>query len=231
MRNSSSALLYSLGSAVLLGLAWYFHLGILIFFGFVPLLILEDKFQTNNKALGLRFFGLVYLSFLLWNILVTWWIVYASMGGAIMAYTANALLMTVVFFIYALIKRKVQAKWALWSLIPLWLAFEYIHTLWDITWTWLSIGNVFANHHNWVQWYSFTGVSGGTAWVLAVNIFCFKLIKENKVKSLVSKQVAILFLAIIFPIVISYSIKLTAATLKRLLMCKKESSQLRLAQC
>ena len=210
MRNSSSALLYSLGSAVLLGLAWYFHLGILIFFGFVPLLILEDKFQTNNKALGLRFFGLVYLSFLLWNILVTWWIVYASMGGAIMAYTANALLMTAVFFIYALIKRKIHAKWALWSLIPLWLAFEYIHTLWDITWTWLSIGNVFANHHNWVQWYSFTGVSGGTAWVLAVNIFCFKLIKENKVKYLVSKQVAYLFLAILVPILISYGISLSA---------------------
>ena len=210
MRNSSSALLYSLGSAVLLGLAWYFHLGILIFFGFVPLLILEDKLQGSKKGSALKLFSLVYLSFLVWNIIVSWWIVYASMGGAIMAYTANALLMTVVFFIYALIKRKIQAKWAVWSLLPLWLAFEYIHTLWDITWTWLSIGNVFANHHNWVQWYSFTGVSGGTAWVLAVNIFCFILIKENKVKSLVSKQVAYLFLAILVPILISYGISLAA---------------------
>lgn len=210
MRNSTSTLLYSLSSAVLLGLAWYFHLGILVFFGFVPLLIMEDQFKPGNFGSRMKFFGLVYLAFLLWNIIVTWWIVYASLGGAIMAFVCNALLMTTVFLLYSRIKRSVAKRWAVWTLLPLWLAFEYVHTLWDITWTWLSIGNVFANHHNWIQWYSFTGVSGGTAWALAVNIFCFLLIKENKVKSLFSKQVAYLFLAILLPILVSYGIVLSA---------------------
>lgn len=214
MQKSGPNLLYAFASALLLGLAWYFQLGILIFFGFVPLLLLEERLRPYSFGSYLKLFGFVYLAFLCWNLIVTWWITYASLGGAIMAFVCNALLMALVFVIYSLFKRSINTKWATWLLIPLWLAFEYIHTLWDITWTWLSLGNVFAFHHNWVQWFSITGVSGGSAWILAVNIFAFTLIKENKIRSLFSKQVGMLFAAVLLPILISYAMLLSKPSAK-----------------
>lgn len=99
------------------------------------------------------------------------------------------------------LKRRVNKSWAIWLLIPLWLGFEYVHTLWDITWTWLTLGNVFANTHNWVQWYEFTGTSGGSLWVLVVNILFFKLLKQN---SFTVKTVLKPLLTVLVPILLSY---------------------------
>ncbi len=197
-------LLQALAASVLLGLAWYWHLGILIFFGFVPLLLLEEKFRmSSDSKKRFRFSLLVYVSFLTWNILVTWWIVNASLGGALMAFFCNALLMTVVFVIYSRLRRRFTAPSGAWILIPLWIAFEYIHTLWDITWTWLSLGNVFAFHPQWIQWYEYTGVTGGSIWILAVNIFCYQLITKNEVRSLRSSAILRLAALILLPMLLS----------------------------
>ena len=34
---------------------------------------------------------------------------------------------------------------------------EYMHLNWDLSWPWLTIGNVFAKYPIIVQWYEFTG--------------------------------------------------------------------------
>jgi len=199
-----SHLLYVLLSSVLLGLAWYFQLGVLIFFGFVPLLLLEENFRQNllNKK-RFRFSLLLFTSFLGWNIIVSWWIVNASFGGALMAFLCNALLMTLVFVIYSRLRRLFPAPSGAWILLPLWIAFEYIHTLWDITWTWLTLGNVFAFHPQWVQWYEFTGVTGGSVWILAVNILAYQIISKNQVRSLQAAPIVRLALIILLPMLFS----------------------------
>lgn len=120
-----------------------------------------------------------------------------------MAIICNALLMCVVFMIWHNLKRRLNKSWAVWLLIPLWLGFEYGHTLWDLTWTWLTLGNVFANTHNWVQWYEFTGTSGGSLWILAVNILLFKLLKTT---DYTLKQFAKPVGVIIIPVLLSYTI-------------------------
>ena len=149
-------------SAILLALAWHWHLSIVILFAFVPLLMAEDNLSANNAPKRkLKVFGLAYLTFLVWNVLVTWWITYASFGGGIGAFLANALLMAIVFLIFSNIKNRINKPWAVWLLIPIWLAWEYSHSLWDLAWIWLDLGNSFAFNHNWIQWYEFTGASGG----------------------------------------------------------------------
>lgn len=215
MKTKSNYLFLSLFSALLLSVAWYLHLSIVIFFAFVPLLILEDKISTDqsNTKSKLRLWAYTYLTFLIWNILVTWWIVYASFGGAMMAFLANSLLMSAVFLIYSNLKNRINKPWATWLLIPLWLAWEHGHTLWDISWTWLTIGNVFAFNHNLIQWFEFTGTSGGSAWMLAVNILIFQTLKNNSSLRLVSPQTLKIAAAIIVPILFSYSILLLAKPL------------------
>jgi apolipoprotein N-acyltransferase len=206
MLKKISPFLLSLSSGVLLSLAWYWHFTILIFFALIPLLITENKLTSEGKRNNLKLFGLAYLTFFTWNILVTWWVVYASFGGACVAFVLNSLFMALVFVAYSRIKNRLQKSWGHWLLIPLWLAWEHWHTLWDLTWTWLTIGNVFAFNHNWVQWYEFTGTSGGTCWALFANILIFKTIKNNSTLKLISIPVIKIAATIIVPIFISYLI-------------------------
>ena len=91
MHSKPNLLLLSLFSALLLSLAWYWKLSISAFFGFVPLLLLEDWLSASEQARRrLKIWAYSYLTFLIWNVLVTWWVVYASFGGALMAPTAAA---------------------------------------------------------------------------------------------------------------------------------------------
>lgn len=217
MKGKLNLFLLSLLSALLLSLSWYWHLSICIFFAFVPLLVVEDKISSAPEITSpkLKLFGYAYLSFLLWNVLVTWWVVYASVGGAALAFLANSLLMSIVFLIFSSVKKHIAKPWAIWLLLPLWLAWEHAHTLWDLTWTWLTIGNVFAFNSDWVQWFEFTGTSGGTCWALATNVFVFQLLKNKKISAAPFKSLIKIAVVIAGPILISVWI-LIASTLREI---------------
>lgn len=145
--------------------------------------------------------GLSYLTFFIWNLITTWWIYYASLGGACMAVISNSIFMCFTFMLWRNLKQRVKKSWAIWLLVPIWIGFEYGHTLWDLSWPWLSLGNAFAFNHNWVQWYEFTGVSGGSLWVMIVNVLVFNLIKSNSYSiKVLAKPIAL----IIIPIALSY---------------------------
>jgi apolipoprotein N-acyltransferase len=79
-----------------------------------------------------------------------------------------------------------------------------LHLDWDLSWPWLNLGNVFASNYKIIQWYEFTGVFGGTAWVLLVNILLFKILKYYQETNIFSLKRLSLSLALIFiPIIIS----------------------------
>jgi apolipoprotein N-acyltransferase len=196
----------SLLSGILLSLAWYGGLSFLIFFAWVPLLYVEAFYQKNKEVSGqkLRFRLFSLTTFFVWNLLVTWWVAYASFGGACMAIICNSLLMCMVFALYSAIRTKLQKYWSAFLIIPVWLAWEHGHTLWDLTWTWLTLGNVFAFHPNWVQWYEFTGTSGGSAWALLVNCILLGCVLQEGVFQTKWKRFLIPFSLVLLPILISY---------------------------
>ena len=77
---------------------------------------------------------------------------------------------------------------------------------WDLTWSWLNLGNVFASSPKWIQWYEITGTLGGTVWVLLVNILIYQFIrsilnKSDRVLIYVNGIVAVLI--ILIPIIYS----------------------------
>ncbi len=215
MKGKFNLLFLSIFSGILLSVSWYWHLTCCIFFALVPLLFVEDKLSSSGLPKArLKLLGHAYLCFFTWNILVTWWVVYASVGGASMAFLANSFLMALVFVIYSVIKNQIQKPWASWLLIPVWIAWEHGHTLWDLTWTWLTIGNVFAFTPNWIQWYEYTGTSGGTLWVLAANILIFGTLKNTVPLKIFSKPIFKIAAIIILPIAVSFLI-LISYTLKQ----------------
>ena len=66
------------------------------------------------------------------------------------------------------------------ALLFFWMSFEYIHLNWQISWPWLNLGNVFSVHPNWVQWYEYTGIGGGTLLIVVTNILLYECILEIK---------------------------------------------------
>jgi apolipoprotein N-acyltransferase len=169
-------LFIALAGGILLWAAWPTSpFTLLIFIAWLPLLWLEEHAGSWK-----RFSGLAYLSMLTWNISTTWWIWNASLPGALGAFFANSLIMCVPWLLFRFTKQKMGRWIGYGSLIVYWLAFEYIHHNWELSWPWLTLGNAFATHPQWIQWYQYSGSTGGSLWILAGNILAYSLWKEAK---------------------------------------------------
>ncbi|MBQ5857346.1 MAG: apolipoprotein N-acyltransferase [Bacteroidales bacterium] len=171
----------------------------LIFIAFVPLIFLQDNSQqstvngqqsTVNKRDNI--FLLSFLTFLVWNSLTTWWVWNSTPAGSIAMILLNSTFMATTFWLYHITRKKIfHNKKGFFLLILFFLAFENLHLTWQLNWPWLNIGNVFSHNHTWVQWYEFTGIAGGTIWVLLANILAYKVIKrlqDYKTTSSVTEQ-------------------------------------------
>ncbi len=200
-------ILLSILSGVILTLAWPAN-GFpgLLFFGLVPLLYAEDYISRHRDEF-FRFSSLFYSypAFFTWNLLTTWWIYNSTIGGAIMAVVLNSLFLAIVFQVFSWAKRELSNRLAGYlALVSFWIAFEYLHLNWILTWPWLNLGNGFASYYKWVQWYEYTGAMGGTLWVLVGNILLFEAIRKISVKcqvsSVKSEKLAFLILWIGSPI-------------------------------
>ena len=150
----------------------------LIFVALVPFLLLSDLYPSaSGKAAGRRYFLLLFIGFLLWNVATTWWVGKASFWGGVFANLANAALMLLPWKLYRMNKHANGRVLGYIALMAAWMSFEYLHLRWEFTWPWLNLGNVFAAQHKWVQWYDTTGTFGGTLWIWMVNILAYEAIR------------------------------------------------------
>ena len=166
----------SILTGLLLSLAWYVRgAAIIIMLAFVPLFWLSDISLKEGKrnAFG-RGILLFYPAFFVFNLITTYWIAYCTLPGAAAAVIANALLQTLVFAAWHACRKQVQNRiLQAVMLIFFMVSFEYLHLNWDLTWPWLTLGNVFATMPAMVQWYSVTGTLGGTVWILLCNFLIY----------------------------------------------------------
>ncbi|MDD6364607.1 MAG: apolipoprotein N-acyltransferase [Bacteroidales bacterium] len=147
------------------------HCGFMALFGLVPLLC-ADKISDDAE---LKHFWLKsYLFFLAWNLITTFWVCNATVGGGIFASVANALQMAVIFGLFRLSKRKFRGTLPYLFLMFAWIAWEryYLNSA-QISWPWLVLGNAFARSIGSIQWYEYTGTLGGSLWVWACNLSVF----------------------------------------------------------
>jgi apolipoprotein N-acyltransferase len=175
--------IHLLGISVLCGLllsaAWPARgFSPIIFVALIPLIFLEDYIGKNkHNFIKASVFFYSYISFFIWNLLTTWWIVNSSVFGAAMAVVFNSLFMALVFHFYHLIRRTVfKSRGGFNVLLFLWIAFEFLHLNWDLSWSWLNLGNGLATLPEIIQWYEITGSLGGSLWVIFANILGYKLL-------------------------------------------------------
>jgi len=136
-------LLLSVISAVSLTIGFppnVFFLGMAL--GFIPILVIEKEiFSINQKASPWLFWRYLFSTFWLWNILATYWVANAALVAGLFANVVNALLMTIPWIIFHIICRKNFNWWRYVILACMWIMFEYIHSVWEISWPWLTLGN------------------------------------------------------------------------------------------
>lgn len=195
-------------SGFLLSCGWMNGLfQLLIFFGFVPLIILDDYyFKQSARYSSFRIYPKAFLAFIIWNTISTWWIWNASPSGAVMAIVFNSIFLATVFWIFHAVKRKLGKRIGYISFVVFWIGFEYLHLNWELSWTWLTLGNALSENIYFIQWYEYTGVLGGSLWILILNIVVSEIIIryfELKNKKILFNLSSVFIIVLTIPIIIS----------------------------
>lgn len=194
----------SLTGSLLLWAAWPTSpLTFLIFVAFIPLLRLADIVENRG-----RFFGCAFLLLFCWNVATTWWVGNTTVpASGVAANLLNTLFMLVPVMGYRRTRKWVSPTLAYFTFIVYWMTFEYIHLQWELSWPWLSLGNAFAMHPGWVQWYEYTGVSGGTLWILATNLAIYHVWFQYRFyKRPIAKMIWVPLVILAVPFAISFLI-------------------------
>ncbi|MBU8892688.1 MAG: apolipoprotein N-acyltransferase [Bacteroidales bacterium] len=207
----SKLFILSLLSGILLTLPWYQQFsGVIILIAFVPLLLIEDYiYTTKQKNRSIILLGYAALTFVIWNILATYWVKNAAFMGVVAAVIVNTLLMTTTFWLFHITKRNLGTKTGNFSFIIYWTGFEHFYLNAEISWPWLNLGNALAKDIKLIQWYEYTGTLGGALWILILNLLLFYIIKSyinNRNLRIQFPQLISYFLLIIIPVLISLSI-------------------------
>ena len=203
-------------SALLFSVSWpTYGVPFFIFFAFVPLLLMEQEISkfSKIKRKGWAVFGLSYFTFFIWNFVTTGWLYYAknpdgsnSLLAVAIPLFANSLLMSSTFQLYYWYKKVRGTYFGLVFFVAIWLSFERFHLSWEFTWPWLNLGNVFSEYPKVIQWYDTIGATGGSFWILLINVFTFYTIRiweAGRIRKDLIKNVSILMAVIFLPILIS----------------------------
>ncbi|REC55213.1 apolipoprotein N-acyltransferase [Chryseobacterium piscium] len=179
--------LLTLISAMLLSVSWpTYGVPFFIFFALVPLLMMEhgvSKFSNYNRKSWVVF-GLSYLCFVIWNVVTTGWLYGSknpdgshSMMAVVFPVLVNSFLYSLVFQCYHWYKNAQGTYWGMAFLVAIWMSFEKFHMNWELTWPWLNLGNAFSDYPKLIQWYDTLGSTGGSFWILLVNLLIFYTIR------------------------------------------------------
>ena len=90
----------------------------------------------------------------------------------------------------------------------IWMGYEHFHLSWDLAWPWLNLGNALATRPELIQWYEFTGVRGGTLWIILTNFSALKAYDTYRKKGpgSIAPAGAITLMLLLIPILGSYLI-------------------------
>lgn len=149
-------------------IAWYYQ-PLISFISFIPILSL---LVSNYKYNKLFYFVLI----LLFNHIVVFWIYDIGFFKGLASTLGNSLLMLVPFYIVVQIKKYINFHLILPTFIFLWILTEIFHHYWFLSFPWLILGNIFSINTNYVQWYEYTTVIGGSFWILTCNLAFYYVI-------------------------------------------------------
>lgn len=169
-------LILSLISATLLSLGWMGVSGIGTLAGLVPLLIISAMYGEGRRQFW-KTFGWTTLALGLWSAVTTGWLYFAAPFIPFLSVAITIVLFGGIFMLYHYVSKRAPKALAYTLLVSGWIACEYLYTIGELSFPWLTLGNGFAGDIKLVQWYDTTGVFGGSLWALIVNILIYEALR------------------------------------------------------
>lgn len=201
MKQQLSAVLLS---AALLSAGWLGVTGFTLLVALVPLLRLSESYDSSRRSWW-KMCGWASLTFVLWNAATIWWVWIASPLGPIVATIVSTFWNLVAFMTYHYVSKRSARSLAYTVLVTLWIATEYIYYSAQVmSFPWLLLGHGFSGDVWAVQWYEYTGVFGGTLWVLVANIAIFEAMRRRT-----ARRIATAAATVLLPVIVSAVIYLT----------------------
>lgn len=192
----------SLLSSILLSIPYIIpHTGLVALFALVPLFLAEQLAHNSGRK---HFFHIAYTSFLVWNLITTYWVWFATPGGAAAAFILNTLQMAILFTLFRWMRKFTNGFLPYIFFCIIWLAWEHSYQTWQINWPWLTLGNSFATSIKHIQWYEYTGALGGSLWILLSNMLILRIILLINRKKPIRVSIGALAVIILFPTVFSH---------------------------
>lgn len=165
----------SLTASILLSLSFPpFDLAILQVPAFIFLFRIA-AISSSNRELILY----AYPAFVLWNLMVTYWLMMATLAGGLAAILANSIIMLLpLILIRKLFRSGLNPILSSFGAAAFWVSYEFLHHNWDLAWPWLTLGNGWSNLTGLIQFISVTGVFGISFWVVATSALIYRYIEE-----------------------------------------------------
>jgi apolipoprotein N-acyltransferase len=141
-------------------------------------------------------------------LLTTWWVYISTPIGIVATILVNTSLVGGALYMFHVTHRRLSGVTAAYTaLIGYMLTAEFIHLRWDLNFPWLNLGNGFAAYPKLIQWYEYTGIFGGSLWIMLVNILLFFFVRDCVMMKICSRKIGLrmagTILLIIVPMVFS----------------------------
>jgi apolipoprotein N-acyltransferase len=175
MKKECQNLLLVMLSAVVMSFGWWRLTGLVMLTGLVPLLVVASGYDRSARSFW-RMAGWTVLFLSLWYSLTIWWVWNSTPAGPVAATFFAWLYTGVPFMLWFFVSKRAPKALSYTILVAVWTVGEWYYNWNQASFPWLNIGNGFA-HDVWlVQWYEWTGVYGGTIWVLITNILIYEFL-------------------------------------------------------
>jgi len=179
-------------AALLTSLSFHpFRLHFLAWFGMVPLLYAVEKTKPNQAFCSGVFFGFLFSMFTLF------WIVFLQIEANIKLLIIGGLMLLflyigVYFGVAVLTARRIN----LWSLPFVIVALEYVRSIGELGFPWLTLGYSQARYPLFIQQAAIYGVFGISFWLVLLNVAIFKALKKKRLQDLL-----VAFIIFIVPVI------------------------------
>ena len=168
-------------SAVLLAVAWLGGSGLTLLVALVPLLSVSASLDGSARSFW-KMAGWTTLLWTLWYVADVWGVWIAAPIGVFASLFFGLFYTATPFMLYHFVSKRAPKSLAYVVLVAAWVAGEHLYNISQASFPWLNLGNGFSHGFGpaLVQWYEWTGVYGGTLWVLLCNILVWELVQRPK---------------------------------------------------
>jgi len=180
-------IIYSIQAGLFLAVAFPpFPLFFMAFVGFIPLFfVLKNNYDNNTKSYGNTKY--IYITFFIYHTISNWWISTLQENSDIYLFFAGIALDFIhpLFFLFPfallyLVKRLIGFEKAIWIFPLIFTFFEYLHSLGDLGYPWLSLSYTQFNNFMWLQILDIQSIYGGTLLLCFMNVLIYKLVVQIK---------------------------------------------------